>query len=402
MPDPPMPQKKVGVSKSVSVAMPTGYAGRVSDRQPDPLPAPQPPLVAVVAPSCPITLDLAERVTALADGRVRLRWAGQCFATGSHFAGPDRAREDALVDAWNDPEVAAVWCARGGAGAARVAEAAVARFDPAVSKPLLGYSDAGFLHAALLVAGRGGAVWGPMPGDLARPGGEVAVERALRWLAGSDAAEDHAAPPGEAVAFNLTVLCATLGTPLEPPLAGRVLMLEDVGEPLYRVDRDAVAALAPVVVRGVGGGAVGAVLRVGERPAVRGGVGRGGAGLVRRGRGAAARRGGGGARCGQSPGGLSRLKSGLNFVRAERVEALPFFRHHWIRQEHGASTTSARTVLYGPARHLGPPPQLFSFHPDCITRYSAVPNAAFKARIKAALPRSASPPRPGTRSGSPR
>ena len=113
----------------------------------------------------------------------------------------------------------------------------MARFDPAVTKPLLGYSDAGFLHAALLAAGRGGAVWGPMPGDLARDGGEAAVERAIRWLAGRDAAEDHAARAGEAVAFNLTVLCAALGTPLEPPLAGRVLMLEDVGEPLYRVDR---------------------------------------------------------------------------------------------------------------------------------------------------------------------
>ena len=232
-----MPQKKVGVSKSVSVVMATGYAGRVSDRQPDPLPAPEPPLVAVVAPSCPIDRDLAKRVTALAHGRVRLRWAEQCFVEGGHFAGPDRAREDALVDAWNDPEVVAIWCARGGAGAARVAEAAASRFHPAVTKPLLGYSDTGFLHAALLATGRGGAVWGPMPGDLARPGGEAAVERALRWLAGWDAAEDHAAPPGQAVALNLTVLCATLGTPLEPPLTDRVLMLEDVGEPLYRVDR---------------------------------------------------------------------------------------------------------------------------------------------------------------------
>ena len=98
-----MPQKKVGVSKSVSVVMPKGYAGRVSDRQPDPLPAAQPPLVAVVAPSCPIDRDLAERVNALAQGRVRLRWAEQCFVEGGHFAGSDRAREDALVDAWERP-----------------------------------------------------------------------------------------------------------------------------------------------------------------------------------------------------------------------------------------------------------------------------------------------------------
>lgn len=205
----------------------------MADRQPDR--TGEPPLIAVVAPSCPIDRATAEHVDALASGVVRLRWAEQCFATVSHFAGDDRAREDALVEAWNDPNVAGVWCARGGAGAARVAEAAVARFDRGATKPLVGYSDAGFLHAALLAAGIGGGVWGPMPGDVRREGGAAAVMRSLRLLGGADAPEDHAAE--SAVAFNLTVLCATLGTPLEPPLAGRVLLLEEVGEPLYRVDR---------------------------------------------------------------------------------------------------------------------------------------------------------------------
>ncbi len=242
------------------------------------------PIVAVVAPSCPVDRDLAARVDAMAGDRLRLRWAEQCFAEGGHFAGSDGAREEALVAAWNDPQVAAVWCARGGAGAQRIAAAAVARFDRSVAKPLLGYSDAGFLHAALQVAGIGGATWGPMPGDLRRDGGEAAVARALRALAGEARAEDwadsvpplparegiegwvsgggtrrpgfaHAGEPRlarartqpqplpcregsqQAVAYNLTVLCATLGTALQPPLEGRVLMLEDVGEPLYRIDR---------------------------------------------------------------------------------------------------------------------------------------------------------------------
>ena len=195
------------------------------------------PIVAVVAPSCPVDRDLAARVDALAGDRLRLRWAEQCFADGGHYAGSDGAREEALVAAWNDSQVAAVWCARGGAGAQRIAAAAVARFDRSVAKPLLGYSDAGFLHAAMQVAGIGGAVWGPMPGDLRRDGGEAAVARALRVLAGEPRAEDCATPESEAVAYNLTVLCATLGTALQPPLTGRVLMLEDVGEPLYRIDR---------------------------------------------------------------------------------------------------------------------------------------------------------------------
>lgn len=193
------------------------------------------PLVAVVAPSCPIERSVAEQVEAIVAGRLRLRWAEQCFATGGHFAGSDGVRGEALVDAWSDPEVSAIWFARGGAGAARIASAAVAKAVKAPAKCVLGYSDAGFVHAAMLRAGRAGAVWGPMVADVARPGGERAIERAVRLLTGTDIPEDYAATG--AVAFNLTVLCATLGTPLEPSLGGRTLMLEDVGEPLYRLDR---------------------------------------------------------------------------------------------------------------------------------------------------------------------
>ena len=44
-------------------------------------------------------------------------------------------------------------------------------------------------------------------------------------------------PPPPAVAFNITVLSQMLGTPFQPDLAGRVLMLEEVSEALYRIDR---------------------------------------------------------------------------------------------------------------------------------------------------------------------
>lgn len=42
---------------------------------------------------------------------------------------------------------------------------------------------------------------------------------------------------GHAIGGNLTVLCSLLGTPYEPPWDGGVLFLEEVGEPLYRLDR---------------------------------------------------------------------------------------------------------------------------------------------------------------------
>ena len=58
--------------------------------------------------------------------------------------------EDALVEVANDPEIDAVWLARGGYGACRVAEYAIPRFNEhASAKKWLGYSDAGFLLAGL-------------------------------------------------------------------------------------------------------------------------------------------------------------------------------------------------------------------------------------------------------------
>jgi len=66
------------------------------------------------------------------------------------------------------------------------------------------------------------------------------VDRALAWLADRDPAAlepSLAADPRPAVAFNLTILCSMLGTPWQPDLAGHVLMLEEVGEYLYRIDR---------------------------------------------------------------------------------------------------------------------------------------------------------------------
>jgi len=106
----------------------------------------------------------------------------------------------------------------------------------ALAKQYMGYSDAGFLLAGLHKAG-GRAAWGPMPQDAVRQNGEVAINRALDWLVKADRSslEPDLRPP--AMAFNLTVLNNLLGTSLEPDFAGVELLIEDVSEHLYRIDR---------------------------------------------------------------------------------------------------------------------------------------------------------------------
>ncbi len=193
--------------------------------------------IAVVAPSNTVSPQIPARIAALVAERYGNRapeivFHPQCFLSDGHFAGPDGVRAEALVEVANDPAFDMVWLGRGGYGANRIAEAAVSRMTAAArQKIFLGYSDGGFLLAGLLAKGIGKPVHGPMPSDIVREGGEGAIVRVLDWL------QAPLPAPQPQVAFNLTVLSNLLGTPLEPDLAGRVLMLEEVGEELYRIDR---------------------------------------------------------------------------------------------------------------------------------------------------------------------
>ena len=195
--------------------------------------------IAVVAPSCPLKREAADAVEAIVAkrGDCELVINPQCFMTEGHFAGPDEARLLALLDTMADPSVDAIWFARGGYGSNRIAEAVFADLPAAArSKLYLGYSDAGFLQAGLYKAGIEVA-WGPMAQDVLREGGEAAVTRALDWIVRREASALEPALDGPAMAFNLTVLSNLLGTSLEPDFTDVDLLIEDVGEHLYRIDR---------------------------------------------------------------------------------------------------------------------------------------------------------------------
>jgi len=195
--------------------------------------------IAVVAPSCTLSREAADRLEALVAERGDCEVAvhPQCFLSDGHFAGTDDERLSALREVMGDPSVDAVWFARGGYGSNRIAEAALADLPVASrTKLYLGYSDAGFLHAGFNKAGLDVA-WGPMPQDLMRNGGRAAVTRALDWLVNREPSALEPDLQGPAMAFNLTVLAALLGTVLEPDFTGVDLLIEDVSEHHYRIDR---------------------------------------------------------------------------------------------------------------------------------------------------------------------
>jgi len=173
------------------------------------------------------------------DGSIQVVFHPSSFDKHGHFGGDDATRARAFVEFANDPRLDAVWFARGGYGSCRIAEAVLPQLtEVARQKRYLGYSDAGSLLAGLYKSGFPNVAHGPMASDAVRR--DETAWRALNWLRSGDPASWEPSlheDPRPAVAFNLTILDQLMGTYLEPDLAGHVVMLEEVSEALYRVDR---------------------------------------------------------------------------------------------------------------------------------------------------------------------
>ena len=199
--------------------------------------------IGICAPSTPFTRDAADRVIALAARThplAELIFDEQCFFEEGHFAGSDKQRTDSFVALANDPSIDAIWFARGGYGAARMAEAAIGQLDGiAKGKTYLGYSDAGNLLGALYRAGFEEVAHGPMPADITRPGGNEAVRRALDWIVHKqqNTLEPSLRSGKKHAAFNVMTLAMMTGTNLMPDLRDHILFVEEISEYLYAFDR---------------------------------------------------------------------------------------------------------------------------------------------------------------------
>ncbi|MBI2505129.1 MAG: LD-carboxypeptidase [Candidatus Latescibacteria bacterium] len=207
-------------------------------------------LIALVSPSGPAPREGLEAGMAYLEGRgYRIRPGRHLFARHHYLAGTDQQRAADLGEAFADPQVRAVFCARGGYGAGRLLDrldyAAVA-LDP---KIVLGFSDTTALHLALqarcgLVCFTGGLV----SMDLADERDPFTEEWLWRSLSSAEAlgalplgAEFKVLRPGRAsgplLGGCLSLLCSLLGTSYVPDLSGAILLLEDVDEYPYRLDR---------------------------------------------------------------------------------------------------------------------------------------------------------------------
>ena len=165
------------------------------------------------------------------------------LARTGYFAGDDEARAADLNDALRDRRIDGVWCLRGGYGAIRVLDRVDWSALRGQAKPILGYSDVTAMHGA--IARQAGIVsyHAPTARTPLSPFSRASLERAV--MRGEDscgvAERARVVRPGRArgrfEGGNLAVFTALVGTPYLPPLDGALLLLEDINEPVYRIDR---------------------------------------------------------------------------------------------------------------------------------------------------------------------
>jgi muramoyltetrapeptide carboxypeptidase len=246
--------------------------------------------VAVVAPSSRNDAGLvAEGCEVLTGWGLRVEVAANALASHpdlTYLAGNDAGRVADLQRAWLDPGVEAVLCARGGYGAQRIADqldwAAMAAAPP---KIFTGFSDITALHEAFALRlglttlhspNIGAASFTTFPEAqeslrraLFEPGQLTLTSDGTDCLVGGRAA-------GLTAGGNLTMLVAGLGTAdgRQPGgtgggFAGCILLLEDVHEECYRLDRMLTQLLRSGALDGVAGVALGTWTECGEPDAVR-------------------------------------------------------------------------------------------------------------------------------------
>ncbi|MEM1407041.1 MAG: LD-carboxypeptidase [Bacteroidota bacterium] len=201
--------------------------------------------VGMVAPSRLIKPDQVEQALATFNlWGLEVRQGSSLFGTHGYFAGTDENRLNDLQNFINDPEIKCIFCARGGYGVTRILDQL--NLKPMLKTPkwIVGFSDITALHLALAKLGLV-SVHGLMPVQFDYFDAEGSIE-SLRALLfehniGVAAAYHTSNRDGKAeapiVGGNLSLVADSLGTASEIDTAGRILLLEEIDEYLYKIDR---------------------------------------------------------------------------------------------------------------------------------------------------------------------
>jgi muramoyltetrapeptide carboxypeptidase len=229
----------------------------------------------LVSPSGPTQPERVARGTELLmHWGLRVAVAPNAYASTGYLAGTDDERLADLNLALRDPQVRGVVCTRGGYGVQRIVDRVDLAAVVADPKVVVGFSDITALQLALWRGARLATVHGPGAAWLDERTGAEAAESLRRALMTADPVVVAARPDeqtfalrhvgattgpamGTLIGGNLCLLSASVGTVDMPALRRAILLVEEVGEPPYKVDRMLVHLRRAGVLDGLAGVAVG-------------------------------------------------------------------------------------------------------------------------------------------------
>lgn len=172
-----------------------------------------------------------------------------CTSKHGYLAGSDDVRASDINCFFRDSSIDAIFCARGGYGAARLLPKLDYQMIRSHPKIFLGYSDITALHSALNRYSDFVTFHGPN-GDIAADDENTLISfQSLMQALTSESGYELVNPPGyprvtlqggcargQLTGGNLTLIAHSLGTPWAPDFRGKILFLEDIGEYTYRID----------------------------------------------------------------------------------------------------------------------------------------------------------------------
>jgi len=165
------------------------------------------------------------------------------------FAGTDQERLTDLQEMLDNPQIKAIFCARGGYGITRILD--FINWERFINSPkwIVGFSDITAIHLIIQQRFKICSIHGCMPVQFDKTEAQSSVRELFEMLEGKSCqvlqthhpANKSGNAEGILVGGNLTMLCNQIGTPSLPNtnilFSDKILFLEEVNEPLYHIDR---------------------------------------------------------------------------------------------------------------------------------------------------------------------
>ena len=201
--------------------------------------------IALIAPASPSPESIAPTVEKLESLGFHTKIASSAYKRFGYLSGSDAERAADVNALFADPSVNAILCLDSGYGSARILDKLDYTMIAEHPKPLIGFSDITALHAALYEKSRLASVHGPLGVTLANaPFSAYSWQSLLKLLQTGTIDAPLSLTPisygtveGRLIGGNLSVIASLVGTPYALQGKEAILVLEDINEPSYKVDR---------------------------------------------------------------------------------------------------------------------------------------------------------------------